>query len=126
MAVTYTYKINAVRVSDQDGLQDVVKEVDFTITGGDGLATFSHPVTYKLEAPDAGSFTAFTELSESQIVGWVESHPHIGSMKQHIAQVVAIEAAKLSLHQKPLPWAPPTPAAPAAPSLSSTIPPMAE
>ncbi len=114
MAIVYSYKINAARVVAQDGLTDVVKEVEVTVTGTDGAAKFDLPTTVKLGAADPSSFTAFTALTEEQLVSWVENDPSLDNTKSHIAFVVAKEAEKLASESKPLPWAPvPDPAAPA-------------
>ena len=116
MAIVYSYKINAARVAAQDGLTDVIKEVEVTVTGTDGAAKFDLPTTVKLGAADPGSFTAFTALTEEQLVSWVENDPSLDGTKSHIAFVVAKEAEKLAMEQKPLPWAPvPDPAAPVTP-----------
>lgn len=112
MAISYSYKINAARVAAQDGLADVVKEVEVTVTGTDGAAKFELPVVVKLGDADPSNFTAFSSLTESQLVSWVENDHSLEGTKAHIAFVVAKEAAKLAMEQKPLPWAP-APEAPA-------------
>jgi hypothetical protein len=115
MVIEYTYKINAARVVAENGLTDVVKEVEATLTGTDGAATFALPITVKLADADASSFTAFADLTEAQIVSWVENDPSLEGTKAHIAYVVEKEAAKLAMEAKPLPWVPapeaPTPTA---------------
>lgn len=122
MAISYSYKINAVRVKSEDGLIDVVKEVDVTVTGADGAATFSLPASLKLGSPDPEDFTSFDDLTEEQIVAWLDVPPIPGmpttleGIKLHIAYVVAKEAEKLAMEQKPLPWAPVPEAPPAAPA----------
>jgi hypothetical protein len=122
MAIVYSYKINAARVVAQDGLADVVKEVEVTVTGTDGAAKFDLPTTVKLGAADPSSFTAFGDLTEEQILAWLDAPPIPGvpttleGIKAHIAFVVAKEVEKLAMEQKPLPWAPvPDPAAPVTP-----------
>ena len=122
MAIVYSYKINAARVVAQDGLTDVVKEVEVTVTGTDGAAKFDLPTTVKLGAADPSSFTAFGDLTEEQILAWLDTPPIPGvpttleGIKAHIAFVVAKEVEKLAMEQKPLPWAPvPDPAAPVTP-----------
>lgn len=120
MALVYSYKINAARVVAQDGLTDVVKEVEVTVTGTDGAAKFNLPTTVKLGAADPESFTAFSSLTEEQLVSWVENDTTIGSIKAHIAMVVAKEAEKLAMEQKPLPWQPvpePVPVSPVPPAV---------
>lgn len=122
MAIVYSYKINAARVAAQDGLTDVIKEVEVTVTGTDGAAKFDLPTTVKLGAADPSSFTAFGDLTEEQILAWLDTPPIPGvpttleGIKAHIAFVVAKEVEKLAMEQKPLPWAPvPDPAAPVTP-----------
>lgn len=116
MAIVYSYKINSVRVVVQDGLTDVVKEVEVTVTGTDGAAKFELPTTVKLGDADPGSFTEFSSLTEDQLVSWVENDTAVNNIKAHIAMIVAKEAEKLAMEQKPLPWAPapgtPAPVAP--------------
>lgn len=114
MTIEYTYNINAARVVAENGLTDVVKEVEATLTGSDGAATFALPITVKLADADASSFTAFADLTEEQLVAWVSADPSLEGTRAHIAYVVEKEAAKLAMENKPLPWAPP-PAEPAAP-----------
>ena len=121
MAIVYSYKINAARVVAQDGLTDVVKEIEVTVTGTDGAAKFDLPVVVKLGAADPESFTAFSSLTEEQLVSWVENDTSLDGTKAHIAFVVAKEVEKLALEKKPLPWAPAPEPAPVAP-----VPPVAE
>lgn len=117
MAIVYSYKINAARVAAQDGLTDVVKEIEVTVTGADGAAKFELPVVVKLGDADPSNFTAFSSLTESQLVSWVENDPSLEGTKAHIAFVVAKEVEKLALEQKPLPWQPaPDPVAPVTPA----------
>ena len=127
MAIVYSYKINAARVVAQDGLTDVVKEVEVTVTGTDGAAKFDLPTTVTLGAADPGSFTAFGDLTEEQIVAWLDipSAPGMPTtlegVKAHIAFVVAKEVEKLAYESKPLPWAP----APETPAPVDPVPPVA-
>lgn len=118
MAIVYSYKVNGVRVITEGGLADVVKEVEFSVIGQDGAARFELPVAVKLADADASDFTAFGDLTEEQIVSWVESDPSLEGTKAHIAYVVEKEAAKLAMESKPLPWAP----APLPAPVSETVP----
>ena len=127
MAIVYSYKINAARVAAQDGLNDVIKEVEVTVTGTDGAAKFDLPATVKLGAADPDSFTAFGDLTEERILAWLDIPPTPGmpttleGVKAHIAFVVAKEVEKAALEQKPLPWAP----APETPAPVDPVPPVA-
>jgi hypothetical protein len=115
MALVYSYKINAAQVVAQDGLTDVVKRVELTVTGTDGAAKFDLPTAVNLAPADPSDFTAFASLTEEQLISWVESDPSLDGVKAHIALVVAREVEKLAMEQKPLPWAP-APEAPTPPA----------
>lgn len=113
MAIEYTIKIDTVRVTQSGSLQDVVKEVNYHITGVDGDASFSLPLVKRLENPDPTSFVPFELLTEAMLVAWIEADEEaLAPTKAHIAQVVAKEAARIALTEKPLPWAPPPAPAP--------------
>lgn len=74
MAITYTWSIQQMQCyphSDEE--QNVVFNVCWTLTGvdGDGIeSSFSNqtPVTYSSESP----FTPYNELTEAQVIGWVQ------------------------------------------------------
>ena len=106
MAITYTYKVNGARVASENGLTDVVKEMDMTVTGTEGTATFSLPTTVKLDAPEAETFVAFSSLTEDAMIAWVSSLESLDATKAHIALVVEKEAEKAALTSKSLPWVP--------------------
>lgn len=113
MAIVYTTKVDAVRVTTQGSLTDVVKEIDYTMTGAESGCTFALPGTKKLGAADEDAFTAYEDLTEAQLVDWVESdEAALEPVKGHIAYVLAKEVEKAALEQKPLPWAPEPPVSP--------------
>lgn len=106
MSITYTTQITAVRVTSQDTLVDVVKDVDVIVTGQDGPVTFQLPTTVTLGPADPAAFTAYEAVTEDELIAWVEASPSLGPIHGHIAQVVAKEVARAALGPKPLPWAP--------------------
>ena len=106
MAIVYTYTVHGARVASENGLTDVVKEMDMTVTGTEGTATFSLPTTVKLDAPEAETFVAFSSLTEDAMIAWVSSLESLDATKAHIALVVEKEAEKAALTSKSLPWVP--------------------
>lgn len=114
MPIVYSTTINGVRVKTESGMTDVVKEVDISLTGVDGTCEFTLPVTVKMPAADPESFTAFDDLTEAQIVSWVEAQDDVlQPRKAHIAIVLEREVEKAAAQSKPLPWEPaPVPPAP--------------
>lgn len=113
MTIAYSYKINAARVAAEDGLTDVIKEIEVTVTGTDGAAKFELPVVVKLDPADPQNFMAFATLTEAQVISWIENYQSLDGTKAHIAFVVAKEAERIALENKPLPWAPAPEPAPA-------------
>lgn len=117
MAITYEIKINGARVQDQDGMVDVVKELDVSVTGKDGASSFVLPFSVKLSPAEEATFTPFGSLTEEEMVAWVEAQAdQLASIKAHIAMVVDKEVAKAALTNKPLPWAPVPEPAPVPPT----------
>lgn len=120
MAITYTTTINNARVSSQDELENVIKEVDVTIKGQDGTCTFELPTTVKFGPADPDDFTDFDDLTEAELIAWVEAQESIEPVKAHIALVLEKEVAKAALAQKPLPWQPAPPPMPEPPMPQTT------
>jgi len=105
MAIVYSVKINGIRVINSGSLTDVVRDVDYTLTGTDGSASFSLPNSIRLANPNENEFVQFNTLTENKVVEWVEAID-LSSQKSHIAYVVAKELEKLEANSKPLPWVP--------------------
>lgn len=74
MAINYTWDCKTVDVKTIDGNEDTVFNVHWRLTGEDDVNNSS--VVYgaqTLDTSDLSSFTAFTDLTNEQITGWVES-----------------------------------------------------
>ena len=75
-------KINTIdRVLSEDGLSDVCKTVHYsfiknkTVGEGDKAKTYSASSygTVGLDAPDSKKFTAYADITEKDVKGWVEA-----------------------------------------------------
>ena len=77
MANTYNFKINAVDCHTvQDGLEKVVYNVHWSYFGtsdADEPVTASIIGVESVDAPSADSFTAFENLTEEVVIGWIEA-----------------------------------------------------
>jgi hypothetical protein len=104
MAITYTIVITAVRVSAQNELDNVIREVDCILTGHDGACTFELPTTVKLDPANPEEFIQFAELTEAELTTWVENHKSVVPVRAHIEMILEREVAKTALEQKSLPW----------------------
>ena len=107
MAVTYTWTINAMDCYPQhDGETDVVFTVHWTLNGTDGTYNGSVygtvGVTYDASAP----FTPYADLTQNQVVGWVEAAlgaEQVASLEANIATQIANQANP-PVVTPPLPW----------------------
>jgi hypothetical protein len=116
MAATYTIKVSGVRTHDLGSLTKVVKQIEFTVEGAQDTQTFALPQTLTVPDADASSFVPFEQLTEANVVAWINEHfENLDSVKAHIQFVLDKESQKAQLAQQPLPWAPPPPATPTAP-----------
>jgi S-methylmethionine-dependent homocysteine/selenocysteine methylase len=84
MANTYKWTINALdaKISNEDGNENVVYTVHWgysaTDESGDHVTSSigTHGVEY-----DAANFTAYADLTEEQVIGWLEAGLNVESMK---------------------------------------------
>jgi len=107
--IVYSIKIDGVKTKTVGSLANVVKQVNYTVTGTDGDATFSLPNKVTLDDPDPQGFVNFGNLTEAQVVAWVEARPELIPVKAHIELVVNKMVEESALTSSDMPWAPPAP-----------------
>nr|BAR34851.1 hypothetical protein [uncultured Mediterranean phage uvMED] len=85
MTINYTWSCKTVDVKTIDGNEDTVFNVHWRLTGTDDTNTVSDGFdgtvnasatvygTQSLDTSDLSSFTAFADLTNDQISGWVQS-----------------------------------------------------
>jgi len=105
--ITYTIKPTSIRTKTLDGLTGVVKLVEWILEGKLNDQIFSLPQTTTLQDPDPTNFISLNELTEQQVIQWIENAADLTPIKAHIEFVLNKEAAKAALAQEALPWAPP-------------------
>ena len=84
MANTYKWTINALdaKVAVEDGNENVVYTVHWGLSATDETENYTanligtHGVEY-----DADNFTAYADLTEEQVIGWLEAGLDVESMK---------------------------------------------
>jgi hypothetical protein len=91
MANTYKWTINALdaKVAVEDGNENVVYTVHWGLSATDetGKYTVNSIGTHGVEY-DADNFTAYADLTEEQVIGWLESGLDVESIKANLdAQV---------------------------------------
>ena len=75
MAINYTWNVSTVDVKEIDGNADTVFNVHWRLTGTDDANDESATVygTIGLDTEDLSDFTAFADLTVSDVQGWVEA-----------------------------------------------------
>jgi len=81
MALTYTWKVTGLKVRDQvntdgESLPNAVVQTYWECTGAneDGVdGTFSGATPFTAESVPAGSFTAFEQLTEENVLTWIRN-----------------------------------------------------
>ena len=116
---TFTIKINGLRTATVNGLENTVKQVEWTLIGEESGQKFELPQTTNLGDPISEGFVPLANLTETAVAAWVEAtDTRLPGIKAHIQYVLDKEVAKASLTSAAMPWAPvvETPAAPTSPA----------
>ena len=109
---TFTIKITAIRTATVNGLENTVKQVDWTLVGEESGQKFELPQTTELADPASEGFVPLANLTEAAVIAWVEATAsNLNGVKAHIQFVLDKEVAKVGLTSTTMPWAPvePTP-----------------
>jgi glyoxylate utilization-related uncharacterized protein len=114
MSATFEININGIRTGTVGNLTNVIRKVEFTVNGTEQGQTFALPQTVDLSDPQAESFTPLAQVTEANVVAWIEENfTNMDGVKAHIQMVLDKEVAKAALESAPLPWAPAVEPAPA-------------
>jgi hypothetical protein len=110
---TFTIKVNGIRTATVGERANVVKQVDWTLKGTDAGQTFELPQTTQLADPDGQPFIQLSDLTEADVIAWIEAtETRLPGIKAHIQYVLDKEVAKATLAQTAMPWAPASEATP--------------
>lgn len=87
MAITYTWKINTLKVRNEGSLENVVVQTYWTKTGTDengNQGTFNGATPFTKDPNDAsGPFIPFEQLTEQDVLSWIQSVV-VGSYEEHV------------------------------------------
>lgn len=107
--MTFAIKITGLRTQTVNGVENAVKQVEWTMVGTEGTQTFELPQTTIVPDPQSDGFIPLVNLTETQVITWIEEHePRIPAIQAHIQYVLDREVAKATLVQAQMPWAPAT------------------
>ena len=104
---TFTIKVNGIRTSTVNGLENTVKQVDWILVGEEAGQKFELPQTSTLADPSSEGFVPLANLTEAAVIAWIEAtETHLSGVKSHIQTVLDKEVAKAALASTSMPWAP--------------------
>ena len=116
----FTIKVNGIRTATVNGLENTVKQVDWTLVGEESGQKFELPQTTSLADPASEGFVPLANLTEAAVIAWIEAtETRMPGIKAHIQLVLDKEVAKSALASTAMPWAPVVeePAAPISPAV---------
>jgi hypothetical protein len=89
MAKTYTTTITHLQgAPNYDGKENVITKVEFTIECVDG--EYSHKANSHLDVNyDSESFIEFANLTEQNVIDWIENHPVYEFTKTYVDEMIA-------------------------------------
>ena len=112
MTTTYQWTIQAMDcVPQEDGYTDVVVVAHWNVSATDGTYTSSVYGTQSFTLQQGGSFTPYADLTQDQVVGWVQAGMGIDAvtaLQQNLDTQIENQINP-PIVTPPLPWA--TPAA---------------
>lgn len=110
MSNTYIWSIakdGLITVPILEGQSDVILHVIYLVTGTDGTHTTSLNNIAHLKYTPGGSFTPFAELTQAQVIGWVQaSQPNLVQkiQTQIDQQLYNIANPQAQPRPQPAPW----------------------
>ena len=114
MALTLSYSITSLKVKDEvnaDGvtLENAVCQTYWTCTGTDtdgNTGEFQGATPFSAATVSEGDFTAFADLVETDVVGWVQAVVDgDSSYKAHIEEQIQRQIDADITREEALPWA---------------------
>lgn len=115
MALTYTWALKSLKKADVNDLSGVIVQTHWTCTGtdADGVdGTFQGATPFNPEEIDPNNFTAYENLTEAQVLSWIQAVV-AGPYKEHVeAQIMRQINEKKSVvedvNDGQFPWSPAT------------------
>jgi hypothetical protein len=105
MATTYTWSVVAMdEYPEQDGEQDVVFNVHWTLSGTDGTYTGSTYGSQGVSVDSTGTFTPYADLTQEQVLGWIwDSGVDKDAQEANVAAQIEAQVNP-TVVSLPLPW----------------------
>lgn len=90
MALTYTWKLTGLKKQSGNTLDDVIVQTYWKVTGADAdgeTGEFSGATPFKLDEVDPDNFTAYEDLTEEIVLGWIQAIV-VGGYKDHVDEQI--------------------------------------
>lgn len=104
----FTIQIKGIRTATVDNLQGVIKQVEWVLIGEESGQRFELPQTTLLTVQASETFIPLAEVTEANVVSWVEENEtRLPGLKAHVQYVLDDKVAQANLNETAMPWAPP-------------------
>jgi hypothetical protein len=100
----YTWTISSMETApSEDGLTDVVKTIHWRYKGVDGDYQAEVYSSFACASPSSTDFTAYEDLTEADVIGWLEAGIDVDAMNTNIdSQIENLKNPPIV--SLPLPW----------------------
>jgi hypothetical protein len=116
MALTYTWAVTSLKKTTDGSVDNFVVQSTWTCTGTDedgDSGTFNGATPFPLDSLDPVTFIPYEDLTEADVLGWIEAVV-VGSYKEHVdaqinKQIALIKDPVVEVPEGDFPWDEPTP-----------------
>lgn len=87
MNLSFEWRIvNIIKKENLDGLQNVILRIvyEYKGTDADSGETYTMLGGLDLDPPSSENFTAITDLTKEQVIGWMDAHHNVPTIKKAI------------------------------------------
>ena len=108
--INYSWTISSLETASVDGeLNDVVKIVHWRYKATDGEYSAETYSSFACAEPSPSDFTAYPDLTEADVIGWLENALDVQAMQESLASQIA-DLKNPKIVSLPLPWSENNPA----------------
>jgi hypothetical protein len=105
MTTTYTTTVVSMcTVPQSEGHADVVVNVQYNVSGTDGIYTANIEIVEQYTIQQGGSFIPYEQLTEAQVIGWISPSTLTSAELCVQGQINNMINPPVSPSSQPLPW----------------------
>jgi hypothetical protein len=117
MALTYEWKLTALKKQNTENLSDAIVGTQWKLTGTDedgNSGIFNGATPFEVQDLNGDGFIDYHDLTEELVLGWIKSHVsgsassnYMNHINQQIEkQINSVKFATLDVNEVDLPWSP--------------------